>query len=252
MSTRKYLCRRDPIDDRDIRYRATAPILDIPPSIDLSAVSFMPSVMNQGPLGSCTSQAIANCYLFVHRKEGKVEPDFIPSRLFIYFNERSMEGTIDQDAGAVIRDGFKSINQFGVCHESLCPYLVESFTQRPSNEAFSDALNYQALVYKRIENTLTEMKGCLTEGYPFVVGITIYEAFEGQDVAHTGIVPMPAGQCLGGHAVLVVGYDDTKQQFKVMNSWGEEWGDHGYFYLPYDYLTNSELANDLWTLRVVE
>ena len=248
---RTYRCRRDPVDERDIRYSIGSPT-ELPPIVDLSTVTFMPSVLDQGQSSACTAHAISNAFLFVHRKEGKVDMDYQPSRLFIYYNERSMEGTINEDSGAVIRDGIKSINQFGVCHENLCPFLIEAITVRPSNEAFVDVLNYKALSYKRISNILSDMKGCLAEGYPFVVGIMIYEALESEEVARTGILPMPAGQCLGGHAVMVVGYDDVKQMFKIMNSWGSGWGDHGYFYVPYAYLESTELANDLWTIRLTD
>ena len=98
------------------------------------------------------------------------------------------------------------------------------------------------------------MKAVLAAGYPFVCGFTVYESFEGDDVAKTGIVPMPgsAEATLGGHAVMAVGYDDASQRFLVRNSWGTDWGMGGYFTIPYAYLTDSNLADDFWVIRVVK
>jgi C1A family cysteine protease len=100
---------------------------------------------------------------------------------------------------------------------------------------------------------MDSMKGCLADGYPIVFGFTVYESFEGQDVAQTGVVPMPgvSESVLGGHCVVVVGYDDSKDWFIVRNSWGTGWGDQGYCYMPYQYLTDQNLASDFWTIRAV-
>ena len=85
-------------------------------------------------------------------------------------------------------------------------------------------------------------------------GFTVYESFESDAVAQTGNMPMPnsAEQVIGGHAVLAVGYDNEDRVFIVRNSWGEGWGDAGYFYMPYAYLLDDNLADDLWTIRVVQ
>jgi len=100
---------------------------------------------------------------------------------------------------------------------------------------------------------LNQMKGCLASGYPFVFGFTVYESFESQHVVTTGVVSMPAAgeKVLGGHAVVAVGYDDTTQRFIVRNSWGPGWGKGGYFTMPYAYLTDSNLSDDFWTVRLV-
>jgi C1A family cysteine protease len=99
------------------------------------------------------------------------------------------------------------------------------------------------------------MKACLAAGYPFVFGFTVYESFEGPQVAQTGDVPMPAPgeQVMGGHAVVAVGYDEASSRFVVRNSWGTGWGKQGYFTMPYAYLTQAHpaLASDFWTIRTV-
>jgi C1A family cysteine protease len=204
-------------------------------------------------LGSCTANAIANAHLFEQRKQNAAQP-FLPSRLFIYYNERVMEGTVHSDSGAMIRDGIKSIAKQGVCSEKQWPYTIAKFTRKPAQTCYKEALKHQAVLYQRLVPTLTQLKGCLASGYPFVFGFTVYESFESPEVTRTGTAPMPASgeQVLGGHAVLAVGYDDAIQRFIVMNSWGTSWGMQGFFTMPYAYLTDTNLADDFWTVRLVE
>jgi len=210
------------------------------------------TIYDQGQLGSCTGNAIG-CAIQFERLKQKRKPDFIPSRLFIYYNERDMEGTIKSDSGAQIRDGIKSVAKLGVCPEPEWPYDIKKFTARPPKKCFTHALKYKAVSYQRVIQTLNQMKGCLASGYPFVFGFSVYDSFEGDAVAKTGMVPMPAPKekLLGGHAVLAVGYDDKQQRFLVRNSWGKSWGLGGYFTMPYAYMTDSNLCDDLWTIRVI-
>jgi C1A family cysteine protease len=223
----------------------------LPAKVDLRKQC--PPVVDQGQIGSCTANAIANAHRFDQRKQG-VAKDFLPSRLFIYYNERVMEGTVNSDSGAMIRDGIKSIAQIGACPETDWPYVESKFAQRPPAKAYADAELHQAISYQRVTQTLSQTKGCLAAGYPFVFGFTVYESFESQAVAKTGKVPMPdpSEGVVGGHAVLAVGYRDAGQQFIVMNSWSTGWGDKGFCYMPYAYLLDADLTADLWTVRVVE
>ena len=238
-------------DHRDLLYAAPAPQLrKLPPKIDLRPQC--PPVYNQGQLGSCTGNAIAGAIQFERRKQ-KLAPDFIPSRLFIYFNERVIEGSVESDSGAQIRDGIKSVAKLGDCPESEWPYDIAKFAVKPGARCYLDAMQYKAVQYQRVAQTPNQMKGCLASGYPFVFGFSVYEGFEDARVAKTGILNMPAAseKNLGGHAVLAVGYDDKQQRFSVRNSWGAKWGMRGYFTMPYAYLTDDNLVSDLWTIRVV-
>ena len=239
-------------DHRDHMYAAPLMIVTaLPPKADLRPKC--PPVVDQGQLGSCTANAIGNAHLFGQMKQG--QPDaFLPSRLFIYYNERAMEGTVNSDSGAMIRDGIKSVAKQGACPEKLWPYQINKFTKKPSAPCYKEALKHQALSYSRVTQSVAQMKGCLASGYPFVFGFTVYDSFQSAAVAKTGTVPMPGqGEAVvGGHAVLAVGYDDTTQRFIVMNSWGTGWGAKGYFTIPYGYLTDSDLAADFWTIRIVE
>lgn len=248
---RTYGWKKDKVDPRDkIFVPKSFKRINQNPMIDLR--NKCPSVYDQGQLGSCTANAIAAAYEYdeINQKEPNV---FTPSRLFIYYNERSMEGTIDEDSGAMIRDGIKSINSVGVCHEDLWVYDISKFNVTPPDECYKDAENHKCVKYQRVIQTVYNMKATLIQGLPFVFGFTVYESFESEDVAKTGIMTMPTSneKQLGGHAVMAVGYDDSKQAFIVRNSWGTGWGDNGYFYMPYDYISNSELASDFWVVQVV-
>ena len=239
-------------DARDHIYSAPVPtLMTLPLSVDLRPAC--PAVLDQGQLGSCTANAIANAHLFDQMKQASASP-FAPSRLFIYYNERVMEHTASEDAGAMLRDGIKSIAKQGVCPERQWKYSPSKFAQKPPAACFTAALDHQAVSYQRLPQTLLQMKGCLATGYPFVFGFTVYESFESARTAETGVanLPRPSEHVVGGHAVLAVGFQDAQQRFIVMNSWGSGWGDEGCFTIPYAYLTDDNLSADFWTVRVVE
>jgi C1A family cysteine protease len=202
-------------------------------------------------LGSCTANAIGGAIEFDRMKQSL--DDFVPSRLFIYYNERVIEGTVNADSGAQIRDGIKSVASLGVCPEPEWPYDITKFTQKPPAQAYTDAATDRAVSYQSLVQDLNQMKGCLASGYPFVFGFTVYESFENATVAQSGHAPMPAPseRAIGGHAVMAVGYEDANQWFVVRNSWGPKWGLAGYFTLPFAYLIQSGLSSDFWTIRIV-
>ena len=218
------------------------------------------SEINQGQLGSCTANAIAFAYTFDEIKQANKE-SFFPSRLFIYYNERMIEGTVNEDSGAQIRDGIKSINTYGVCDEHLWVYDPTKFAVKPSDLAYNEAKNAKAINYASIDLSndktpdarVNHLKLALKSGFPFVFGFIVFESFESEQVAQTGIMPLPKPneQIVGGHAVCAVGFDDTKKSFIIKNSWGPNWGDHGYFYMPYDFIGVDELASDFWVIKQV-
>jgi C1A family cysteine protease len=239
-------------DQRDYQYAAPIAAIGIlPTNVDLT--SACPSVYDQGQLGSCTANAIGGAIQFEQMKQNQAQI-FTPSRLFIYYNERVMEGTVNSDSGAQIRDGMKSVGTLGVCPEEMWPYIIANFAQKPPDACYQTALLHKAILYQRVVRDLIQMKGCLASGYPFVFGFTVYESFESQQVAQTGHAPMPqhGEKMLGGHAVMAVGYDDANQWFIVRNSWGTGWGMQGYFTLPYAYFTSRSLSSDFWTVRLVQ
>lgn len=239
----------DQPDFRDHAFEISKPV-PLAKQIDLRPG--MPPVYDQGDLGSCTSNALLASFDFARKKEGK---SFItPSRLFNYYNERVMEGSIQSDSGAQLRDGIKSLVRQGVCPESEWPYDLSKFADTPTPECYTSALKFQALSYKRIYASLNSMIYCLAGGFPFVFGFSVYDSFESDTVAKTGIVQMPdyGEGMIGGHAVLAVGYNMETRMFLARNSWSKKWGLDGYFWMPFDYVANSDLADDRWTIKLVE
>jgi C1A family cysteine protease len=231
-------------DQRDYVFKTIRPKIRLPGSIDLRKQCS--KIENQGALGSCTAQALAGNIEFLDNRIDGIYEDV--SRLFIYYNERAVEETVAVDAGAMLRDGIKVLKKRGVCAETLWPYLIDKFTHKPTPACYQDALNHCISSYYRIES-LSEMLDCLADGYPFVFGFAVYESFESQNVAQTGIVSMPGERerQLGGHAVMAVGYERKAKRFLVRNSWGIRWGMAGYFTMPFEYLET--LADDFWTIR---
>lgn len=202
--------------------------------------------------GNCTANAIGAGFQAVQIKSK--QPNWAPSRLMIYYMEREMENTTKEDAGAQIRDGIKVIAKYGVAPEMLWPYDVAKFTQKPPASVYKMASYHQALSYARVDQTQEAMEQCLAQGFDIIAGFAVFSSFESQAVAKTGIMPMPGKheKDLGGHAIIIVGYDRTKKHFIVRNSWGPTWGDKGYFYMPYDYALNSNLCDDFWAIYTVE
>jgi C1A family cysteine protease len=250
-------------DNRDHLYSAPLAKLRVLPSkVDLRRRC--PRVYNQGRIGSCTANAIAAAIEF-NRKRQKLR-DFIPSRLFIYYNERSLEHSIPLDNGAQLRDGIKSVAKQGACPETEWTYddtPADPITnlwppaakprRKPSKSCYTHARKFRAVNYQRVDRMLSQMKGCLADGFPFVFGFTVYDSFQSAKVARTGVLQMPKPRegVVGGHAVLAVGYDDKAERFIVRNSWGIKWGKKGYFTMPYSYLLTDNLSDDFWTIRLV-
>ena len=244
MRHKRYGWIRDLPDKRDFLYAAIKPVIRLPRAIDLRSVC--PEIEDQGQLGSCTAQALAGNLEFLDNMPDQLYTDV--SRLFIYYNERVLQDTVGYDSGASIRIGIKTLKNDGVCGESFWPYLIGKFDRKPPERCYAAARDHRISSYHRLSR-LNEMLTCLADGYPFVFGFTVYESFESQAVARTGVVPMPkkGEKSLGGHAVMAAGYDQVKKRFLVRNSWGAQWGKKGYFTMPFEYLET--LAADFWTIR---
>ena len=203
--------------------------------------SSCPDVYDQGHLGSCTANAIGFCYHYDEIKQKELSA-FIPSRLFIYYNERNLEGHPSEDSGAEIHDGIQVIHSLGVCSEIDWPYNIDKFKDKPTENCYNLAISHKTIDYRAISQNLDQLKSALIGGFPVVFGFNVYESFESEEVAKTGIMPIPKPdeKILGGHAVALVGFDNVKKVFIVRNSWGSGWGDKGYFYMPYEFIVNPE------------
>ena len=244
----KYHYVPDKPDSRDYIYQVNAKVA--PASVDLRTLYSTP-VEDQGNLGSCTGNAIAEAIEIINKKNGK---NTEVSRLFIYYYERLLEGTVNYDSGAYIRDGIKACYTYGAPLETLWPYNISKFRTAPSSNAVADAAKRKVTLYERA----TDFNACinaLANGYPVVIGFTVYSSFESGNWWYTsGNMPYPntrTESILGGHAVLLVGYNNATQRFIVKNSWGTNWGDHGYFYMPYQVIQNTSMSSDFWVIKSV-
>lgn len=261
MLARKLNWVRDSIDHRDLSYGIVVnphPAIVLPPSADLRPNDT--PIMDQGQIGSCTSQAWGGLMDFIQMADIKknqlnapevFKNTFDPvSRLFIYYNERVLEGDPGQDGGAQLRDGAMALMRWGVCEETLWPYDPNQIFVMPNQAAFLEAAKRKITTCMKL-HTPFDFKHCLSSGNPIVFGATLFDSFESDQVAANGIVPMPTqyDSPIGGHATMIVGYDDAKQWYIVRNSWGNGWGDKGYFYLPYAYAHNSQWCSDFWTAK---
>jgi C1A family cysteine protease len=238
---------KDKPDSRDYLYKLSS--TGTPGRVDLR--NFCTSIEDQGALGSCTGQAIASAIEYLNNRSVGRALDI--SRLFIYYYERALINTIKYDSGAYIRDGIKVVFNNGAPLESLWPYVIRRFTQVPSRQAINDALKRKVTRYERV----TTLDGCinaLSNGLPVIVGFLVYSSFMSRSVSATGIMPYPnvaRERLLGGHAVLLVGFDNATQRFIAKNSWGTGWGDKGYFYMPYQVIGNRAMSDDFWVIRNV-
>lgn len=237
--------KREPVDTRDRIYAPKAIIL--PKTVDLR--SYCSPVDDQGNLGSCTGNAIAGVIECLDRKTGK---NLDVSRLFIYYEERVLEGSVNYDSGAYIRDGIKVVNKKGAPLESIWPYNINKFATRPNQAAYTDALKRTAGTYEKCTN-LAAIKNALARGFPVVVGFDVYDSF--YSIGSNGIMPYPnvnRETLLGGHAVAIVGYNDNTNRLIVRNSWGTSWADRGYFYMPYQVIQNTSMSSDFWTITSIK
>lgn len=253
MKIARYGWIRDLPDPRDTFLAMPSPAVAAQFSATVDLRSQCPAPYNQGDLGSCTANALAGAIEFQLGKEG-MSGIFTPSRLFIYYNERAIRGTIPYDSGASLREGIQAVSDQGYPPEPAWPYEPGQFATPPSPEAESLAQGHKAFQSFCLQQSLDHLRGSLADGEPFVFGVTIFESFESPAVAASGVVPIPNPQeeMIGGHAMMAVGYNDPGQFFWVRNSWGESWGIGGYCQIPYAYLLNSQLAADFWTLRTVD
>ena len=246
----KYHWRPDPEDARDHLFQATLGASALPAKVDLR--QYASPIEDQGRLGSCTGNAIAGAIELIARMNKKT---IDVSRLFIYYQERLLEGTISYDSGAYIRDGIKACYTYGAPLETLWPYNISKFAVRPAAQAYTDALRRKVTGYAKCLN-FTGVKTAIASKTPVIIGFYVYSSFDTAAVARTGIMPYPdvnREQLLGGHAVCIVGYDDNLYggSFIVRNSWGTGWGDKGYFYMPYRVIQNPNMSADFWTIKSV-
>lgn len=229
----------------------TAPMMAAPLPKYVDLTSQMPPVYNQGELGSCTANAAAALAEYLTMKDGyKV---YTPSRLAIYYWERVIERTVHEDAGASLTSAAQVLARNGAPNENLWPYKIDKFAVAPPEKVVENGKLHVVTKPMQVKQNMNDIRACLAGGYPIMFGFVVYDSFESEEVAKTGMLAMPREdeQILGGHAVLAVGYDDHTQMVKLRNSWGPHWGWKGYFKMPYSYIQDPDLADDFWTAHEI-
>ena len=225
-----------------------------------SLASYINIIYDQGNLGSCTANAFCQSH-FIQQQLKNLSIKFVPSRLYIYYHERLLEGNVNQDAGADVLDGENFAKTHGICSESLYPYNVNNYKMKPPPISELDASHHRITSY-RILNNINDIKQSINNNIPVCIAIAVYDSFETIIVANTGIVPLPdthKEKLLGGHEMCLVGYDDNKHLFLVCNSWGNQWwaqvptktgNQKGFCWIPYDYLNNPNLAFEFTAFNI--
>jgi C1A family cysteine protease len=248
MTARKFGALRDVHDVRDRMYRACSPAQSLPQQIDLR--EWGGPIKDQGEEGSCTGHAFSSAREWIARKYERTSPILSPQ--YLYVEELIADGYFPYDDGAMPRTGCQILTAKGCCEASLYPYVAGKFTA-PTAEQSQNACKYKVGAYHRIGN-LADFLSCLADPtpWPVLVGFEIYESFMTQEVADTGVMPIPkpGEQQQGGHEVLCLGYDLAKQTALIQNSWGDDWGQRGYFWMPFEVIASPD--TDLWMVHTGE
>lgn len=254
----RYNWKRSLPDKRDLKYSAVMPSKSVlPESVDL--LPTLPPIVDQGQIGSCTGNGWARAFGQAQIKAlqaGGLSAEvygkhFNPvSRLFIYWFERFIEGDVNGDNGAQVRDGAKALAKYGVCRETAWHYNDANMLPKPSKSAMAEASRHKITNYYNVKQDANHIKTALASNLVVVFGFTVYESFESDQVAETGMVPMPNGseQVLGGHCVALTGYDSKKGLYTADNSWGTDWGAKGRCFFPEAFIEDSGYCDDFWVM----
>jgi len=200
-------------------------------------------VLDQFDIGSCVANASYVLFYIESKKKINV------SRLQLYFCSRAVDNlSLTEDTGVSIRGCMNAVRKYGLCDEKRWSYNTSNFSKLAPSTSFTQTYSLTNFVYTFIPQNLQSIINCLSNGHPIMLGIYVYQSFESDNANKYGVIPMPnvnTEKSLGGHAIVIIGFDSSKKVFKFQNSWGTSWGDKGFGYIPFDYILNSNLAADL-------
>ena len=245
--------KKGPQDSRDYKSvrHLSAPV-ELPSEFELDRQI---PIYDQEDIGSCVSNSACACYRYEH---AQVTGDFKfdPSRLFEYYNARKLQGWENEDSGAYIRDGFKAMNKWGLANESKWPYVTRDFAKNPPADVYNDGLNNVTVKYAAVEQKESTIKQTLLSGAAVSFGFNVYSSFMygSWQYQSPAIMPIPkkSEEFLGGHAVTIIGFSDSKKAFLIQNSWGTDWGNNGKFWMPYSFVLNTSECDDFWAIETIK
>ena len=214
--------------------------IDKPISKSVDLTKYFSKVKDQGQMLSCTAFPVSAVYEFAAKQNSK---NVDISELFIYYNTRELRGNITEDTGATLLETINSVKEKGACYTENHPYAIDALSNKPSEIAYTEAQHQVVEKACRVNISEKDFKYAIANGHPVIIGLKLFKSFYPKDI--TGVIPFPSDneaeyENYGNHALLVVGYNDEEKLFKLRNSWGENFGESGYCYAPYDYIANSE------------
>jgi C1A family cysteine protease len=252
---KKYTLKRDILTGQESKFgieHHTVSVTQLPTKFDIRTNNpLIPDILNQANLGCCVGNEMSNALKYSIGKASGLTSEWQPSRLYLYYFGRTEDSSpVNQDTGMSLNGCLKGLSKYGVCSEIHWPYTISQFTKRPGKYAIEAGKTHiPEFDYQQVLQNEVHIKQALLTGYPVVIGIQVYESFESDKVAKTGTVPMPdidTEELLGMHCVAIWAYDDETKLFTLSNSWDKDWGDKGYFTLPYAYVLDPTLCQSLW------
>ncbi len=222
----------------------------LPERIDLRG--FCSPVEDQEDIGSCAANAVVGALEYHQRRGGQSMTDL--SRLFVYYNARKLADKENEDAGTYIHHAMAAVLAFGACPESMWPYQKAMWPTKPVQACYEAAMEFEAISYARTPLG-PACKSVLCAGLPVVFGaaipaqmIQMEAGLSGRIKPRNGDWPAPGG----GHAMLIVGFDDREAAWLVRNSWGTDWGDGGYAWIPYSVMERYGIPSQYWVIGDIE
>lgn len=212
----------------------------LPKSADLKR--YFPPIKNQGKQGACSSFSLTSVFEYFLNNETQIKDDM--SEAYVYYNAREIQGDTSIDEGANLYNVIRGMADKGVCLEELCPYDPAVFDKRPSDDAYEDGKEHTVSTATDVPVTVEAVKSAINDGYPVVGCFRIFNSLQDNT---NGYIPLPTDEERrqekeSFHAMVICGYNDRHGHFIVRNSWGTDFGDNGYCYLPYSYLRDSDLT----------
>ena len=230
----------------------TGKIKSLPPKVDLR--KFMTAVEEQVG-SSCVANALTGAYEYIAKREMQDESEV--SRLFVYYNARYLNDAQNEDSGSFMEYAIKGLQEYGACSESNWPNDESLILEEPHEDAYAEAENFKITDSQSLGTDLDVWRNALAEGHPIAFALNTFESFD-EACNNKGRVSMPkkkesVRETDDWHAMLAVGYSDPDKVFIVRNSWGKDWGEKGYCYIPYDYVINEDYnGNDSWIIKAID